>query len=150
VALSGGTMSRVNWTRFAIGGLIASVIAFVTDGLLHHLLLHHHWEALVSALGIAPRPESSTALLYFALFELGRGFVSMYLYTMMRARLGPGPRTAAWAGVIGWIAFSLTGPAQFIPLGFFSHALWLRAGAYQFGTSVLATVAGAAVYSEKT
>src|SRR5262245_51298787 len=113
-------MSRVNWGRFAIGGLIASAIAFVTDGILHEHLIHHHWEALVEQLQMTPREHAPTALAWFALFELGRGFVSMFLYVTMRARFGAGPRTAVWAGVIGWVAFSVTGPVQFIPLGFFS------------------------------
>jgi hypothetical protein len=50
---------------------------------------------------------------------------------------------------VGWIPFSVTGPVQFIPLGFFSGALWCMAGAYQLITSIVATIAGAAVYAEK-
>jgi len=142
-------MSRVNWGRLAIGGLIASVIAFVTDGVMHNFLIPHHWQALIEQLGIAPRPHAPSAMVYFAIFELGRGFVSLFLYAMMRARFGAGPGTAAAAGVAGWIAFSVTGPAQFIPLGFFSDTLWVMAGGYQLVTSIVATLAGAAVYTEK-
>lgn len=142
-------MTRVNWGRLAVGGLLASVIAFVTDGLLHEFLIRHHWQALVERLQIAPQEHAPSAFIYFAIFELGRGCVPLFLYAMMRARCGAGPGTAAWAGVVGWIAFSVTGPAQFIPLGFFSHALWGMAGAYQLVTSIAATIAGAAVYTEK-
>jgi hypothetical protein len=42
----------------------------------------------------------------------------------------------------------VTGPAQFIPLGFFSTALWLKVGAFHLVTSIVATVAGAAIYKE--
>ena len=142
-------MSRVNWGRLVVGGLIASVIAFVTDGFLHQKVVHHLWEELVAALGItAPHEHPPSAFVYFAIYELGRGFVSVFAYTMMRARFGAGPKTAIWAGVVGWVAFSLTGPVQFIPLGFFSVGLWCMAGAYQLVTSIIATVAGAAAYSE--
>jgi hypothetical protein len=72
----------------------------------------------------------------------------MIVYVLMRGCCGAGPKTAAWSGVVVWLAFSVTGPAQFIPLGFFSHALWLKAGAFQLITSVLGTLAGAALYKE--
>ncbi|HKY30937.1 MAG TPA: hypothetical protein VJV23_00245 [Candidatus Polarisedimenticolia bacterium] len=143
-------MSRVNWGRWALGGLVASVIAFFTDGFLHEVLIHEQWEELLARLQLAPAEQEhvSSDLFYFALFDLGRGFVTMFLYVMMRARLGPGPKTAAWAGVAAWAAFSLTCPAQFIPLGFFSVELWWRAGAFQLVTSILAALAGAWLYRE--
>jgi hypothetical protein len=70
----------------------------------------------------------------------------MLFYATMRAYFGAGPKTAAIAGLACWIAFSLTGPAQFIPLGFFSTALWVKLGAIHLLTSILATIAGAALY----
>jgi hypothetical protein len=74
----------------------------------------------------------------------------MLLYALLRGPSGPGPRTAAVAGAVAWAAFSIAGPAQFVPLGFFSHALWVKAGAFQLATSVLAVVAGAALYKDAT
>ncbi|MGH9867659.1 MAG: hypothetical protein ACREAA_05785 [Candidatus Polarisedimenticolia bacterium] len=141
-------MTRVNWQRFMIGALIATVIDFLSDGFLHEVLVRRQWEDVYARLGVPEPQHSATGLFYFVLFDLGRGFVAMFLYVMMRARYGPGPRTAIWAGIISWIALSLTGPAQFIPLGFFSVSLWLIAAAYQLVTSILATLAGAATYKE--
>jgi hypothetical protein len=43
---------------------------------------------------------------YFAVFELGRGFVALFLYALMRPFLNPGPNPAVLAGVVAWIAFS--------------------------------------------
>src|SRR5262245_26100592 len=110
-------MSRLNWGRFAAGGLIASLIAFMTDGFLHEHLIHQHWEALLGGLRNGPPEHDPSAFLYFGIFELGRGFLSMFLYVTMRTRFGAGPMTALWAGVVSWLAFSIAGPAQFIPLG---------------------------------
>jgi hypothetical protein len=87
-------------------------------------------------------------LIYFVIFELGRGFLSMFLYVLMRGCCGAGPKTAVFAAIAAWFAFSLTGPAQFIPLGFFSHALWIKAGAIQLIVSIVATLAGAALYKD--
>ena len=136
----------INWVRFFIGGIIASVICFVTDGLLHEMLVGDDWKAVYSNLGATPPAENTMSMAYFAVFELGRGFISMLLYVLMRPTCRPGPKTAAWAGLTAWIAFSLTGPAQFIPLEFFSNALWVKVAAFQLVTTIVAAIAGAALY----
>jgi hypothetical protein len=141
-------VTKINWGRFFIGGIIAAVICFITDGFLHEQLLGADWKALYDNLGATPPQHSATGVAYFAVFELGRGFIAIFLYATMRPFFGPGPKTAALAGIAAWVAFSITGPAQFIPLGFFSNALWVKVGAFQLITSILATVAGAALYKE--
>lgn len=141
-------MSNINWSRFIIGGIVASIIVFVTDGLLHETIVHADWKAVYDNLGASPPVETPFHMIYFVTFELGRGFLAMFLYVLMRARWKPGPKAAALAGVVAWFAFSLTGPAQFIPLEFYSNALWLKVGAFQLVTSVIATIAGAALYKD--
>lgn len=141
-------MIRINWVRVIVGGLIAAIILFVTDGLFHERVVNADWQAIYAALGSTPPHHEAMGLAYFAVFELGRGLISIYLYALMRSCCGPGPKTAALAGVVAWIAFSVTGPAQFIPLGFYSHALWLKVGAFQLVTSIIAAVAGAFLYRD--
>lgn len=138
----------MNWIRLIIGGLIASVILFATDGFFHERVVNADWAAVYHALGVTEPRHNAMGLVYFGIFELGRGFLSLFLYVLMRPFTAPGPRTAVLAGVIAWLAFSLTGPAQFIPLGFFSNALWLKVGAFQLITSVIAAIAGAWVYKD--
>ena len=138
----------INWGRFFVGGIIATIICFLTDGLLHEKIVGADWEAVYANLGATPPAETAMSMAYFAIFELGRGFISMLLYVLMRPVCNPGPKTAAWAGLTAWIAFSLTGPAQFIPLEFFSNALWMKVGAFQLVTSIIAAIAGAALYKD--
>ncbi|MCA1605932.1 MAG: hypothetical protein LC775_10775 [Acidobacteria bacterium] len=141
-------MSKINWGRLVVGGIVASVIAFITDGLLHESIVSGDWKAVYANLGATEPAHNSAGMVYFAVFELGRGFVAMFLYVLMRPHWKPGPTTAALAGVAAWIAFSLTGPAQFIPLGFFSNALWGKVAAFQLITSIVAAIAGAALYKD--
>jgi hypothetical protein len=141
-------VSRINWGRFIVGGIVASIIVFVTDGVLHEAIVHADWKAVYDNLGASPAEETPFHMIYFATFELGRGFIAMFLYVLMRPHWKPGPKTAALAGVVAWIAFSLTGPAQFIPLEFYSNALWIKVGAFQLVTSVIAAIAGAALYKD--
>ena len=141
-------MYRINWVRVLVGGLVAAVILFATDGFFHEKIAMADWKAVYAGLGAGEPQETGSSLLYFAIFELGRGFISIYLYALMRSCCGPGPKTAALAGIVAWIAFSVTGPAQFIPLGFYSHALWIKVGAFQLVTSIVAAIAGAFLYRE--
>jgi hypothetical protein len=143
-------MTGINWVRLIIGGLVASLIAFLSDGFLHEQLLKADWKAIYDQLGAREPVEHGASMVYFAIFELGRGLVSIFVYVMMRPHFKPGPKTAALAGVVAWIAFSVTGPAQFIPLGFFSNTLWGKVVAFQLVTSILAALAGAAVYKDAT
>lgn len=141
-------MTRINWQRLLLAGLVAAIIMFVTDGFIHEQIVKSDWRAVYDGLRAAEPEPHGSSMAYFAVYELGRGFISILLYVLMRAFFGAGPKTAALAGVVGWIAFSLTGPAQFIPLGFFSTALWVKVGALHLLTSIIATVAGAATYKE--
>lgn len=141
-------MPQINWTRLIIGGLVAAIIMFLTDGFFHEKVVNADWQAVYVGLRAAQPEPHGTGLAYFAIFELGRGMISLLLYATMRTHFGPGPKTAVLAGIAGWVAFSLTGPVQFIPLGFFSNALWLKVGAFHLVTSIIATLAGAAIYKE--
>ncbi len=143
-------MAKINWGRLIVGTLIAAIIMFVTDGLVHETIARADWRAVYAGLRAAEPEPHSTSMAYFAVFELGRAFISMLFYVTMRSLFGAGPKTAVLAGIAGWIAFSLTGPAQFIPLGFFSNALWLKVGAIHLVTSIVATMAGAALYKDET
>ena len=141
-------MARINWGRLIVGSLIAAIIMFVTDGFIHEAIAKSDWRAVYEGLGAREPEPHGLSMVYFAIFELGRGFTAMMFYVLMRSFFGAGPKTAVVAGIIGWIAFSLTGPVQFIPLGFFSHALWLKVGAIQLIASIIGTIAGAALYKD--
>lgn len=141
-------MARINWGRLALGTLVAAIIMFLTDGFIHERVVNTDWRAVYAGLQSAEPSPHASSMVYFGIYELGRGFTAMLFYVTMRTFFGAGPKTAALAGIVGWIAFSLTGPAQFIPLGFFSTALWLKVGALHLLTSILATIAGAATYKE--
>ena len=142
-------MAKINWGRLILGSLIAAIIMFLTDGFIHETIAKADWKALYEALRATEPQPHGASMVYFALFELGRGFTAMMFYATMRAFFCAGPKTAVLAGVVGWIAFSLTGPVQFIPLGFFSNALWLKVGVLHLITSIIATIAGAALYKDE-
>jgi len=139
-------MKDVNWGRFTAGALIAAAICFVSDGFLHQRVVTALWHDVYDALGAKPPDHSGFGVIWFVVYEAGRGLLTMFLYVLLRPRLGPGARTAAWAGVVTWGAFSFAGPAQLVPIGFSSAALWSSIAAYQLVFTIIAAVAGAAIY----
>ena len=141
-------MARINWGRLVLGGLVVAIIMFFTDGFIHERIVETDWQAVYAGLRAAEPEPHGGGMIYFALFEIGRAFIAMLFYATMRTHFGAGPKTAAVAGIASWFAFSLTGPAQFIPLGFFSTALWIKVGALHLITSIIATIAGAALYKD--
>ena len=141
-------MARINWGRLILGGLVAAIMMFFADGFIHERLVNDDWRAVYAGLRAAEPDAHGSSMVYFALYELGRGLIAMMFYATMRAHFGPGPKTAVLAGIASWVAFSLTGPAQFIPLGFFSTALWLKVGAMHLVTSIVSTIVGAAMYKD--
>ena len=73
-------MARINWGRLFLGSLIAAIIMFVTDGLIHETILKADWHALYTALRATEPEGHGSNMVYFALFELGRGFTAMMFY----------------------------------------------------------------------
>ena len=141
-------MASINWGRLILGGLVAAIMMFFADGFIHERLVSADWRAVYAGLNAAEPEPHGSSMVYFALFELGRGLIAMMFYATMRTHFGPGPKTAVLAGLASWVAFSLTGPAQFIPLGFFSTALWMKVGAMHLVTSIVSTIVGAAMYKD--
>ena len=141
-------MASINWGRLILGGLVAAIMMFFADGFIHGRIVSADWSAAYAGLRAAEPEPHGSSMVYFALYELGRGLIAMLFYATMRTHFGPGPKTAVFAGIASWLAFSLTGPAQFIPLGFFSTALWMKVGAMHLVTSIVSTIVGAAMYKD--
>ena len=65
---------------------------------------------------------------------------------------GVGPTDASWSVTLRQKsnnALLYSGPAQFIPIGFYSAMLWFSVAVYQLVFTIIAAIVGAAPYSEK-
>ena len=144
-------MTNINFGRLFVGGLIASVLLFLSDGFLHEQVFKQYWQFLYNSLGAKP-PEGphAMAMVFFFIFELGRGFGAICIYVLMRPLFGAGPKTAVFSAIAAWLAFSVTAPAEFIPLGFYGKRLWVLVAAAQLVTSIVANLLAAWIYREPT
>jgi hypothetical protein len=141
-------MNQINWGRFVAGAILAGVLAFFLDGLLHSVFLRPQWMALAAASGQEMSQRDPTIYVYYVLYDLAKGVFALWLYVSMRKQFGVGVMTAALAGVTLW---ALTIPIPLcgqIPFHWFGRKVALLWAVYGLVPTVLFTVAGAWLYKE--
>ena len=95
----------MNLFRIVIGTLVAGIICFVGDGLIHGLVLGEDWKAVVEKAGLAEGEHGHIWM--FVIYDLLKGFGIIFLYAAMRSRFHPGPMTALLAGVTAWFLMAV-------------------------------------------
>ena len=109
-------MGKINWARVLLGGLLAGLVINVFEFIENGKVLAREWEAAMKALGHTFAPS---AIAVFVLWGFLGGFTAVWLYAAIRPRFGPGPGTAAIAGIAYWYA------GYFLPfLGAMSEGLF--------------------------
>jgi hypothetical protein len=139
-------MSRINWSRVVLGGLVAGLVLNVFDFLVHGVWLADDWRAALEALG-KPEASGATIALYVA-WDFVLGIFLVWLYAAIRPRYGAGPATALRAGLAVWFAASLMRVIDEAPLGLFPARLWLITAAVGLLQLALAGLLGGWLYQE--
>jgi len=140
-------MGKTNYGRLILGAVVAGVIYFVCDGTIHGALLGHYHMAAVTRM--TPNPTAdNTSYIYFALFDLGKGLVAMLIYLAARARCGPGPKTAVWAGLVAWLAVEVLPSIEWMPFPFYEKSFFVKVMALELLPMVLGAVIGAWLYKD--
>lgn len=139
-------MSKINFGRVVLGGLLAGLVINIGEFLLNDLVLGAEMKAFFERLQL-PDPGPSF-LMVAVLLSFLLGILLVWLYALIRPRLNPGPLTAAVAGVILWLCIYvysgvINGLVLQIPSKLIGIAIvW---GLVQY---VIAAIAGAWVYRE--
>jgi hypothetical protein len=141
----------MNLQRILLGGLIAGVICFIGDGVVHGVLLQSRWNDIAAALHLDVSEEARRSSFgYYVVYDLLKGLGAVLVYALIRPRFGAGPRTALIAGLLTW---ALTIPVPLyglLPMHFFGRKfalLWSIYGAFPI---IIGAIAGAAPYREDT
>ena len=93
-------MTRINFGRVLLGGIVAGLILNIGEVLLNDIILGPHIEADMKRMNITPPGFGFAALAVTLTFVFA--IVAILLYAMIRARLGPGPKTALLTALIVW------------------------------------------------
>jgi hypothetical protein len=137
-------MGTLNMKRFVLAGLAAGVLINVFDGTLYTVVIGPEANAIMERLGLDLPGTAGMAL--YAVLAFLVGFVAVWLYTGMRARLGPGPVTAAKTGLAVWAIAYLTAFLDLTIEGLYTQRMFWLAATFTLVSVPLATIGGAWVY----
>lgn len=137
-------MSRINWPRRVLGGIVAGIVWTALSSLITAYLSQDFVAAVPG--GRLSHPPAGMVAFLFAV-SLIMGIWAMWLYAAIRPRYGPGPGTAVIAGISWWIISACIdatwGSFAFVP----ARAIF-PASAASLPALILAALAGAALYQE--
>ena len=139
-------MEKINLSRVIIGGLIAGLVMNVSEFLLNAVVLAKQVEAAMQALNRPPADGAAIGKLVVLTFAVG--IAAVWFYAAIRPRFGAGPKTAVIAGLGVWAMVYLYSAVVGSVLGLFPANLYLIGAVWELFATVIATVAGAAVYKE--
>ena len=139
-------MNKINLGRVLLGGSVAGLIISIGEALLNGIILAPRIEADMKRMHLTP-PGYGTAVLAIALTFIF-GNLAILIYAMMRARLGPGPKTALLTALIFWFclyAYSGTINMLLINVPVKIILMMLGWGIVEYSLGI---VVGAALYKE--
>jgi hypothetical protein len=141
-------MAKMNVPRIVLGGVVAGIICFIGDGLVHGILLRERWVRLGAALGRTSSPDLRS-FVEWGLYDLAKGLMGVWIYAAIRPRFGAGPRTGAIAALVTWalvLPIALLGFLPASPIGHRFAAIWSIDGLV---VMLIAIVVGASLYQEE-
>jgi len=93
-------MNKINFARVLLGGIVAGFIINVGEVVLNGIILGPHIAEDLKRMNLTPPGNGFAALAIALSFVLG--IVAILIYVMMRARLGPGPKSALLTALVVW------------------------------------------------
>lgn len=139
-------MNKINLGRVLLGGVVTGFILNLGEFILNDLILGPHIEADMKRMGITPPGAGFAALAVTLTFVFG--ILAVLLYAMMRARLGPGPKTALATALILWFCLYVYSGTINMLLINVPPKLILMILAWGLLEYPLGILAGAALYKE--
>jgi len=142
----------INISKVVAGGIVAGIIIIVIEMLSNILLLGDRMVAEANAfkpgLGDAFAAPSTGQMAGMVIMNLIVGMLLVWTYAGFRPRFGPGPKTAVYAALT-FFAFGSIMTSNYLAMGMMSTGLWLTYGVIWLVNLIIATMAGAKIYSEE-
>ena len=139
----------MNTQKVVVGGITAGVVIFILDFVANGLLFGDRWMAALDAASptLSANAESTEAIVTLVAVDLVFGVLLVWLYAVLRPSFGPGPKTAAIAGIYFWV---LTGMvwATFAGIGLYSWGMYALGAVVWLVISLAAASVGGMLYKE--
>lgn len=141
-------MAAINTGKLIVGGLVSGIVLFVGDIVFNTVFAKDDWQAIVTRLNLDQAAmESTSGMISWIVCDLLFGIVTIWIYAGIRPRFGPGPMTAAKAGLAMWATMAL----MFYGLssmGIFPLAYFVKSMGIYLVVMVAAALAGGYFYKE--
>ena len=136
----------MNYGRVLLGGLLAGLIMNVGEFLLNEKVLGAQMKAFFT--GHNFKDPGSNFIVVAVIMTFLLGFVAVWLYALIRPRLGPGVKAAIVAAFMLWFGIYLY--SGVINMFLFGIPMNMMIIAFVWGLVeyIIATIAGAWVYTE--
>jgi hypothetical protein len=141
-------MGKTNWKRVFLGGVVAGVVSLVLGTAAETIFLQKLWSPVLEALG-HPLPQTIGMGIFWIIFVLVGGIVSIWLYSAIRPRYGAGPKTAVIAGLGYWIIGIFYPNLLQGSMGVYPAKVLVIDSLTYLVVLVVATLVGAWVYKEQ-
>jgi hypothetical protein len=139
-------MTQMNIGRVIAGGLLAGLVVNVGETILNMVVIADDMQSALEARNLPQMTGAGIGT--FVAMAFGLGILMVWLYAAIRPRFGPGVRTAIIAALAIWLLVYVWGGLGDTVMGFMPTGTAVVAMLWGLGESIVATVAGAAVYRE--
>lgn len=139
-------MSKINVSRWLLGGAVAGVIMWIAEGVAGALYMAD-MEAALTAHNLSMQMGASVFVLSLVA-SFTAGFVLIFLYAAARPRFGPGPKTAIMVALAMWLGGYVLSLLGYQIMGLFPTsmlALWATIGLVEM---CIASLVGGWIYRE--
>jgi hypothetical protein len=140
-------MSRINLGKVLLGGLVAGLVINIGEFILNLVIVAEKFAAAMQRLGL-PAETTGPQIAIYVLVGFIAGIFAVWLYAGVRPRYGPGPSTAVLVGLIVWALYYALPWMTLVAAGIFPLDLAFTCILWGLVETVLATVAGAKIYTE--
>lgn len=140
-------MGKINMGRVLLGGIVAGIVYSILDYPINGIWLAPRWNTDLALLGHGA--FTTHQIVSFNILNLIAGIAFVWLYAAIRPRYGAGPGTAVHAAIWFWIICDLIPNLGFMWIPhLFSHHLAVYTTAAALVETIIAGLAGAALYKE--
>lgn len=139
-------MTKINFGRVILGGLVAGILLNLGDFLLHEPILGEQWKAAMMTYNM-PTPGTG-AITYFVIMDFIIAIAMVWLYAAMRPRFGAGVRTAIVAGLVVWFFGWLTNLGGLMAMNIYPSKLLTTTLIWGFVQMPVVAILGAWLYKE--
>ena len=143
-------MAAINTGKVIAGGLLAGLVANAFDFVTNTYILAADWQAFATSHNMDPALMTSpTVAGTWIAIDFLFGVILVWTYAAIRPRFGAGPATAVLAGLAIYAATTLV-VFGFTMMGLLTMTLFVKGSLAAIVSTLVASVAGAALYKEES